>query len=54
MPCDHVLPVLILGIGIGTRTDRNGCGGFLCAVYILDRLVSLSNIKGKEKNLHKH
>ena len=54
MPCDHVLPILILRIGTGTRADRNGCCGFLCAVYILDRLVSLANVKGKDTDLRKH
>ena len=51
MPCDHVLPILILRIGTGTRADRNGCCGFLCAVYILDRLVRLPNVKAKNKKL---
>ena len=49
MPCDHVLPVLVFRIRIGTRTDCNGCCGFLCAVYIFNRLVRLSNVKDRMK-----
>ena len=37
---NHVLPLLILRLGLGSWSDRHCCCGNVCTVYVLDRLVS--------------